>query len=48
MQEYVYMAAGVGANTKSPQAARALLNYLGDPAVVRAMSEMGLEPPAAK
>lgn len=48
VQEYVYMAAGVGANAKSPEAARALLNYLGDPAVVLAMSAKGLEPPAAK
>ena len=48
VQEYVYMAAGVGANAKSPEAARALLKYLGDPAVVQAMSQIGLEPPAAK
>ena len=48
VQEYVYMAAGVGANAKSPEAARALLKYLGDPAVVLAMSANGLEPPAAK
>jgi molybdate transport system substrate-binding protein len=48
VQEYVYMAAGVGTNAKSPEAARALLKYLGDPAVVQAMSKVGLEPPAAK
>ena len=48
VQEYVYMAAGVGASAKSPEAARALLKYLGDPAVVQAMSAKGLEPPAAK
>ena len=48
VQEYVFMAAGVGANAKSPEAARALLKYLGDPAVVLAMSAKGLEPPAAK
>ena len=42
------MAIGVGTNAKSPEAARALLKYLGDPAVVKAMSEKGLEPPAAK
>jgi len=48
VQEYVYMAAGVGANAKSPEAARALLKYLDDPAVVLAMSANGLEPPAAK
>ena len=47
-QEYVYVAAGVGLNAKSPDAARALLKYLGDPAVVQAMSAKGLEPPAAK
>ncbi len=47
-QEYVYMAAGVGANAKSPEAARALLKYLTEPAVVQAMSAKGLEPPAAK
>jgi molybdate transport system substrate-binding protein len=48
VQEYVYMAAGAGVNAKSAQAARDLLKYLGEPAVVRAMSEKGLEPPAAK
>jgi molybdate transport system substrate-binding protein len=48
VQEYVYMAAGVGTNAKSPEAARALLNYLGEPAVVEAMSKIGLEAPAAK
>ncbi len=47
-QEYVYMAAGVGVNAKAPEAARALLKYLSDPAVVQAMSAKGLEPPAAK
>jgi len=46
-QEYVYLAAGVGADAKSPEAARALLKYLGDPAVIQAMSAKGLEPPAA-
>jgi molybdate transport system substrate-binding protein len=44
VQEYVYMAAGVGANAKSGEAARALLKYLSEPAVVQAMSEIGLEP----
>jgi len=48
VQEYVYMAAGVGTNAKSPDAARALLKYLAEPAVVQAMSAKGLEPPAAK
>lgn len=48
VQEYVYMAAGVGANAKTPEAVRALLKYLGDPAVIQAMSAKGLEPPAAK
>ncbi len=48
VQEYVYLAAGVGANAKAPEAARALLKYLGDPAVIQAMSAKGLEPPAVK
>ena len=48
VQEYVYMAAGGGANAKAPEAARALLKYLADPAVIKAMSAKGLEPPAAK
>ena len=48
VQEYVYMAAGVSSNAKAGEAARALLQYLGDPAVVRLMSARGLEPPAAK
>ena len=48
VQEYVYMAAGVNSNSKSGDAARGLLQYLGDPAVVRVMSAKGLEPPAAK
>ena len=48
VQEYVYMAAGVSDNAKAPEAARVLLLYLGDPAVVQAMSAKGLEPPPAK
>ena len=48
VQEYVYMAAGVSSNSKAGEAARSLLQYLGDPAVVRTMSTRGLEPPAAK
>ena len=48
VQEYVYMAAGVGVNAKAPEAARALLKYLSEPSVVQAMSAKGLEPPAAK
>jgi molybdate transport system substrate-binding protein len=48
VQEYVYIAAGVTSNAKSGEAARALLRYLADPAVVRVMSAKGLEPPAAK
>jgi molybdate transport system substrate-binding protein len=47
-QEYVYLAAGVGSSAKAGGAARSLLQYLGEPAVVRAMSTKGLEPPAAK
>lgn len=48
VQEYVYLAAGVSSSAKAGEAARSLLQYLGDPAVVRAMSAKGLEPPAAK
>ena len=48
VQEYVYLAAGVSANAKSSEAARALLKYLGDPAVVRTMTAKGLEPPPVK
>jgi len=48
IQEYVYMAAGISSNAKAGEAARSLLQYLGDPAVIRAMSAKGLEPPAAK
>jgi len=48
VQEYVYMAAGLSSNAKAGEAARSLLQYLGDPAVVRTMSTRGLEPPAAK
>ena len=48
VQEYVYMAAGVGVNAKAPEAARLLLKYLGNPAVIQAMSTKGLEPPAGK
>ncbi len=45
VQEYVYVAAGVNATSKEPEAARALLKYLGDPAVVQVMrSKGGLEP----
>jgi molybdate transport system substrate-binding protein len=48
VQEYVYMAAGLSSNAKAGEAARSLLQYLADPAVVRTMSTRGLEPPAAK
>jgi molybdate transport system substrate-binding protein len=48
IQEYVYMAAGISTDARAGEAARSLLQYLGDPAVVRAMSARGLEPPAAK
>jgi molybdate transport system substrate-binding protein len=48
IQEYVYMAAGISSNAKAGDAARSLLQYLGDPAVVRTMSDKGLEPPPAK
>lgn len=43
VQEYVHVAAGVNAESKSPDAARALLKYLADPAVVKVMQEKGLE-----
>ena len=42
------MAAGLSSNAKAGEAARSLLQYLADPAVVRTMSTRGLEPPAAK
>jgi molybdate transport system substrate-binding protein len=48
VQEYVYMAAGISTAAKAGEPARSLLKYLGDPAVVRAMSAKGLEPPAVK
>jgi molybdate transport system substrate-binding protein len=48
VQEYVYMVAGVSSNSKAGESARSLLQYLGDPTVVRVMSTRGLEPPAAK
>jgi hypothetical protein len=42
------MAAGVSTTAKAGDAARSFLKYLADPAVVRAMSDKGLEPPAVK
>lgn len=45
-QEYVYMAAGVSVNSKAGEAARALIKYLADPAVIKLMNSKGLEPPA--
>ena len=45
-QEYVYMAAGVSVNSKAGEAARALIKYLADPAVIKLMNFKGLEPPA--
>ena len=44
VQAYVNLAAGISANSKEPQAARALLKYLSDPAVVLTMKAKGLEP----
>ena len=44
VQAYVNLAAGISANSKEPQVARELLEYLGDPAVVRTMQTKGLEP----
>ena len=43
VQEYVYVAAGVSVDSKAPEAARALLKYLADPAVVQVMRTNGLE-----
>jgi molybdate transport system substrate-binding protein len=43
VQEYVYVAAGVNAAAKEPEAARAFLKHLSDPAVVKLMRENGLE-----
>jgi len=43
VQEYVHVAAGVNADSKSPEAARALLKYLSEPAVVEVMRKNGLE-----
>jgi molybdate transport system substrate-binding protein len=48
VQEYVYVGAGVAVNAQSGAAARALLRYLGEPAVVKSMSENGMEPAAGK
>jgi molybdate transport system substrate-binding protein len=44
IQAYVNLAAGVSASAKEPEAARALLKYLGDPSVVQVMRSKGLEP----
>ena len=46
VQEYVYLAAGVCTSAKAPEAARALVKYLREPAVVGVMSSKGLEPTA--
>jgi molybdate transport system substrate-binding protein len=44
VQEYVFVGAGVNVGSKVPEAARVLLKYLGDPAVVQIMRSKGLEP----
>src|SRR5262249_35766214 len=44
IQAYVNLAAGVCANAREPQAARALLKYLRDPVVLQIMKSKGLEP----
>ena len=44
VQDYVNLATGISAKTTEPQAARALLKYLSDPAVVQIMKAKGLEP----
>lgn len=44
VQAYVNLAAGISAKATEPQAARALLKYLSDPAVVQIMKAKGLEP----
>jgi molybdate transport system substrate-binding protein len=43
VQEYVEVAAAVSAGSKAPEAARALLNYLNEPATVQVMRTKGLE-----
>jgi len=43
VQEYVHVAAGVNKNSKEPEAARALLKYLGEPTVAEVMRKNGLE-----
>jgi molybdate transport system substrate-binding protein len=44
IQQYVNLAAGVSASAREPEAARALLKYLGEPAVVQILKSKGLEP----
>ena len=44
VQAYVNLAARISAKAAEPQAARALLKYLSDPAVVPIMKAKGLEP----
>lgn len=44
VQAYVNLAAGVNANSREPQAARDLLQYLSDPSVAQIMKARGLEP----
>jgi molybdate transport system substrate-binding protein len=44
IQQYVNMSAGVSASSSEPDAAKALLKYLGDPAVVQLMKSKGVEP----
>jgi molybdate transport system substrate-binding protein len=43
VQEYVHVAAGVNAISKSPEAARAFIKYLAEPAVAQVMGKNGLE-----
>jgi molybdate transport system substrate-binding protein len=44
VQQYVNIAAGVSTNSRVPDAARALLRYLREPAVVEIMNARGFEP----
>lgn len=44
IQQYVNIAAGVSATAREPEAARVLLDYLRQPAIVSVLKSKGLEP----
>lgn len=44
IQIYIPFAAGVSANSQAPDAARALLRYLGSPAAAAVIKKQGMEP----